>query len=73
MTTRPEQTELVEALRRAMDELCAPDLTLAEGAILRPRVHRILEALREVEAAAHRDRRLDEPFPGISARVMGQG
>jgi hypothetical protein len=56
-----------------MDELCAPELTLAQGAILRPRVHRILEALREVEAAAHRDRRVDEAYPGISARLMAEG
>ena len=73
MTGVPDRTELVEALRRAMHELCAPDLTLVQSEILRPRVHRILEALREVEAAAHRDRRVDEPYPGISARVMGQG
>jgi hypothetical protein len=73
MTSVPDRAELVEALRRAMDELCAPELTLAQGEILRPRVHRILEALREVEAAAHRDRRVDEPYPGISARLMNEG
>jgi hypothetical protein len=72
MPSVPDRTELVEALRRAIDELCAPGLTLAQSEILRPRVHRILEALREVEAA-HRDRRVDDPYPGISSRVMGQG
>jgi hypothetical protein len=72
MTGVPDRTELVEALRRAMDELCAPDLTLVQSEILRPRVHRILEALRASEAPP-RDRRVDEPYPGISARVMGQG
>ena len=72
MTTGPDRTELVEALRRAMDELCASDLTLAQSEILRPRVHRILEALRD-SGALPRDRRVDEPHPGIATGVMGQG
>jgi hypothetical protein len=73
MTSVPDRAELVEALRRAMDELCAPELTLARAEILRPRVHRILEALREVEAAAHRDRRSTSPAPRPRPGVMGEG
>jgi hypothetical protein len=72
MTCVPDRTELIEALRRAMDELCAPGLTLAQAEILRPRVHRILEALREVEAAP-RDRRIDGSHPDLLRRARGEG
>jgi len=49
MTATHHRTQLVENLLRTMDELCAPDLTLARAEILRPRVARILDALRASE------------------------
>ena len=60
-----DRTQLVEDLARMMDELCAPELTLARAEVLRPRVARLLAALRESNdrprPLAVADRLEDEP------------
>ena len=52
MIVAPDRTQLAEDLRRMMDELCAPELTLARADVLRPRVHRLLEVIRETDDPA---------------------
>ncbi len=56
MIVAPDRTQLAEDLRRMMDELCAPELTLARASVLRPRVHRLLDAIREAGDAPRADR-----------------
>jgi hypothetical protein len=45
MTIAHDRARLAEALRTTLDELCAPDLTLARANTLRPEVARLLEAI----------------------------
>jgi hypothetical protein len=47
MTIAPDRAQLVEDLARMMDELCAPELTLARSEVVRSRVARLLDTLRE--------------------------
>ncbi len=60
MIMNPDRTQLVEELRQMMDELCAPELTLARADVLRPRITRLLETIRESNESpgprANRDR-----------------
>ena len=62
MIVAQDRTQLVEDLARMMDELCAPDLTLARADVLRPRVIRLLEILREAN---------DRPHPHAIAGRLG--
>jgi hypothetical protein len=60
MELRDDRTRQLEDLRRTMDELCAPELTLARASTLRLRLHGLLETLNAGEgevrtpAAGHR-------------------
>ncbi|WP_435008412.1 hypothetical protein P12x_005624 [Tundrisphaera lichenicola] len=65
-----KRNELAEDLRRAMDELTDPGLTLARAEILRPRVARIIEAIRESERMPL-DRHREVHPPHQSGRRMG--
>ena len=56
MILAPDRTQLAEDLRRMMDELCAPELTLARANVLRPRVQRLLEVIRETDSRPRADR-----------------
>ena len=69
MIATQERNQLAEDLRRAMDELCDPGLTMARAEVLRPRVARIIEAIRRSEAEP-RDGWVDPPCPGIACRAM---
>jgi hypothetical protein len=43
MESRERRAERIEALRRLLDRLCVPDLTLAEAKVLNERLSAILE------------------------------
>jgi hypothetical protein len=47
MSMTQDRNRLIEELSRTMEELSAPELTLGRANVLRPRVARLLAALRE--------------------------
>lgn len=47
MIATQDRTQHVEDLTRMMDELCAPELTLARSQVLRSRITRLLDTIRE--------------------------
>ena len=63
MIVAQDRAQLAQDLARLMDELCAPELTLARADALLPRVNRLLEVLRESD---------DRPRPlAIADRLEG--
>jgi hypothetical protein len=53
MIAAQDRAQLVEDLSRMLDELCAPELTLARADVLRPRVDRLVATLREWDASPY--------------------
>jgi hypothetical protein len=47
MTVAPDLAQFVEDLARMMDELSAPELTLARAEVVRSRIARLLDSLGE--------------------------
>jgi hypothetical protein len=43
MAGEQDKTQRMESLRRIMDELCAPDLTIARANAIRPKLYDLLE------------------------------
>ena len=69
MIVNPGRTSLVDELRRMMDELCAPELTLGQANVLRPRVTRLLETIREANESPRPRATLDRFESGT--RMVG--
>jgi hypothetical protein len=66
MRSQPEQVERVEVLRGLIERLSAPDLTLAEAAVLRGRLSDLLE---RDERPSRRDQAHPAPPPASCCRM----
>lgn len=67
MTERRDVERRAVCLRRLMDELGSPDLTLARSAVLRARISELLEASRDANPPAFPAPRVDRNSPDLAS------
>jgi hypothetical protein len=61
-----DRAQMIENLQQLLDELGAPDLTIAEANVLRPRLFDLLEALDEPPTEAS----VPSPRPGSNPPLL---